>query len=203
MKLLQADLNLSAEAIRLWIARSDMEFSEENAVIGLALFRDAIIQLFACFSPPGEHLDAKQTFGGVDGGMTYFNWLRSIRDTYAAHRFGPLRQSVPAVVQDDDMKVMGIGSFMMVYQGPGEGHEDLRSFFAIACQAANAKIAELEQALLEEARNMDPLEIANLPIATLTPIENDLIRTVRDRHSTPKSRRRTRGRNKRGQGRAD
>lgn len=198
MSLLKIDLELSAKALRLWDDHRQTEPSGDVAVLRLALFRDAVVQFIACFSPPGEHLNAKEVFGALDGGMEYYNWLRSIRDTYAAHRFGPLRQTIAAAIHSDVYEVIDIGALVMVYHGPSdEGAEDLHQFFEIACKAAREKQIELGAALLAESTKLSREQVEALQPAELTPVPNELIRMVRGSHSKPDRQRRARQKERR------
>jgi hypothetical protein len=94
--LLQHDVQASIAAMEIWGAKyAEKELSGEDTIIAAALFRDAIVQFMGCFDTSAQFkLRQDVVYAGVDGGPEYFQWLKDIRDAYAAHKFGRLRQAV-------------------------------------------------------------------------------------------------------------
>src|SRR5262245_48763117 len=103
--LLLQDTRQSYMAMKLWFQKYAPKVgskpSPEECCVADALFRDSIIQFIGNFDRGAEHpLDERVVFAHVQGGAEYILWLKDIRDSYAAHKFGTLRQCVAGVLVD-------------------------------------------------------------------------------------------------------
>lgn len=179
--LLMHDVAHSRKAMTLWFDRycETKEATEESAIIGHALFRDAIIQFVGCFEGK-DGLTTQEVFANVEGGIEYFQWLKDIRDSYAAHKFGPMRQCAVGVALDKTgTEVIGSGHLMQTYHGPGKGAEqDMLRVMRITGKYLLARIDDLTKTLLEEARSLSHNQLLALPnVQTYAP---DEIRVGRD-----------------------
>ena len=99
-QLLLKDLESCLAAARLWKSTSQAEKTETNSVIAASLFRDAIVRFMACFDDATPvRLDAAELYGPsrIEGGLEYFRWLSTLRDTWIAHRHGASRQAHTAI----------------------------------------------------------------------------------------------------------
>lgn len=184
--LLQYDIKAAFSMMSLYFdkyaGRKDLPEEEQYLVLGI--FRDAIVNFIACFDPikgtKGVHLDKDEVYGQANGGLEYFTWLKDIRDSYAAHRFGPYRQCVVGVIPGPDGKVLGTGHLKMIYSGPIiEGKGDMLSFISVAGKYVDAKIRELGELVLKEANQLTSQELEALPMARLHPPEPRNIRVNR------------------------
>jgi hypothetical protein len=195
MCLLRDELRLCLSAIRLWTSRIRQGGDEDYQRITEALLRDAIVQFTACFGDGEDRLSPAAAFGDIEGWSDYLGWLRDVRDSYAAHRFGILRQAVPAAILGDDNSAIGVGYLASVYCGPGEerDYENLLMFFGSGLGYAARVVDQLGTELLSEARAMSPEALASLPNARLEPVvAAEFIRMTRENYRKPKSRRRAR-----------
>lgn len=139
----------------------------EETVIRDALFRDSINLFVGCFEKRG--LDVETVFGSDDGGVEFFRWAKDVRDSYAAHRFGPARQAVAAVFVDPNTGLaVGVGPFHMQWTAPdGETLDQLLRAVAIAGRYAAQRGSDLNDELLGETTAMTAADLAALPPARL------------------------------------
>jgi len=182
--LLQHDIKASHASLTVWFKRfcgpSD-EKEPDDAVIGASVFRDSIIMFMGCFDRSAPlFLDEAEVYKTTLGGAEYFQWLRDMRDAYAAHKFGALRQCAVGVLLDGNGDVLGIGQFSSIYLGPAkEAEGQMLQFIAIAGNYVAAKIKELEARLKQEANDMTREERAKLKTARLHGVDPANVRTSR------------------------
>ena len=166
----QHDIEGSIKALELW-SRSFEGLPEEDAnAIRASLFRDAIVQFVGCFDRTDkEHrLAFENLYQGVDKADAYFGWLKDLRDAYAAHRFGPLRQVAVGAAELPNGK-HALGLLRNVFMGPHqEEGPRLRAFMQIASKALSEKITELNEQVLQEVTSMTSQEFESLPWARTT-----------------------------------
>jgi len=183
--ILRNDLHDSFQMMKLWFEKyagqQDNQTAEER-LIALSLFRESIILFVGCFDESARtHLSASDIYKDEDGGMVFFQWLKDIRDTYAAHKFGPLRQCVVGVILDDSGRLIGTGHQHQLFAGPvAEQKASLLSFIRLADPFLKAKIKEIGKQLVEAVNAMTPAELANLKIARTHPVDAPKIRTSRE-----------------------
>lgn len=90
--LIISDLRTSIECIQQWAALSKEDGTPENILN--SLFRNGIVTFMACFDDATPYnLDSTVVYSQLDGGIEYFKWLKTMRDTWIAHRSGPMRQA--------------------------------------------------------------------------------------------------------------
>jgi hypothetical protein len=184
--LLQEDLRACLATTTLWFAkyagRKD-ELSDEERLMGLSLFRDSIVMFVGCFDKSAPlSLRAEDVYEVENGGLAFFKWLQDIRDSYAAHKFGPLRQSAVGVITNPAGDVIGSGHLKMIWAGPEAVAKDqFLSFIRVACRFVDRRIAEFGARLIEEAKAMKPEELASLKDARLRAAEPESIRMSREK----------------------
>jgi len=193
--LLQHDIKSSFDTIKLWYekyAGRKATLTAEERLIALSLFRNSIIMFVGCFDKSAPlYLKESDIYKTEDGGIIFFNWLKDIRDSYAAHKFGPLRQCVVGVIPNEDGVVIGWGHHVQIYAGPApvaDAKEQFLSFISKAGRYVDGKITDLSQQMVEAGKKMSRAEVAALNIARPHDVEPGQIRKSRDnfRRSIPK-----------------
>jgi hypothetical protein len=97
--LLLMDMRESLAAMECWERRFASSRDPEDQLIGLSLFRDAIVQFVGCFDKTAKFpLNAEKIYGDHEGGLSSFQWFKDFRDAYAAHKFGAQRQCIVGVI---------------------------------------------------------------------------------------------------------
>jgi len=114
-------------------------------VVADSLFRDAIVQFVGCFDRGAEHpVDEKVVFSQVERGAEYIAWLKDIRDSYAAHRFGTLRQCVAGVMIDKAGAIVGVGHIAQQgYPFGKEEEEQMLRCMSVVGTHLEAKVKDL------------------------------------------------------------
>lgn len=166
----QQDIARSIKAIELW----SLEFSglakEDAVAIKSSLFRDAVLQFVGCFDPTDKQhrLDATVIYRDYGKADEYFRWLKDVRDSYGAHRFGPLRQAVVGGARLPNGK-HALGVSCSVYDGPELAERPrFRAFMKIAEKWLAAEFATLNAKVLDSVVNMSAEELSALPWAKTT-----------------------------------
>ena len=183
--LLLHDTRQCFEAMKLWFSKyapvAGEKRAREDDLIADALFRDAIVQFVGNFDRSSVHpLDESIVFAQVEGGAEYIRWLKDIRDSYAAHKFGTLRQCVAGVVVDADGVAVGVGHLNQQGYPFGKDQEDqLLQCMSVVGRYLEAKVKDLETKLLAEANAMQPDELLRLPNARTYATSSDEIRMSR------------------------
>jgi hypothetical protein len=100
LHLLHDDLAHAVQAIRLLVDLfGAREFTEAEQTIRLSLYRDALVQFTACFDGTTPlFLRVPDVYPGDPNAPSYFESLKALRDTFAAHRGGPSRQCAVGVI---------------------------------------------------------------------------------------------------------
>ena len=162
--LLELDLQRCLKVAELW---KDMDKTSDREV-AVSLFRDAVVSFVACFDKNNTvGLDPETVYGPYEGGMQYFLWLSSIRDTWIAHRHGASRQTSAAIVVDESSgDFLGLGNLMMAYSRPVlEGADDLIMFVSIALTQARARRSDAKKVVESQVKAMTARQRLRLPIA--------------------------------------
>ena len=184
--LLKNDLIQSFEALELWFnkyaGRKKDDMTNEERLIALSLFRNAIIMFVGCFDKSAKvSLSETDIYSSRKGGLEYFKWLQDIRDTYAAHTFGPLRQCSVGVLMDEAGTLVGTGHHVQIYAGPiATAKGDILSFISAAGRHVEKIITDLALQMLKDAKKMTPSELAVLKVAEVHDVDPRKIRTSRD-----------------------
>lgn len=162
--LVQHDMRLSLEAMKLWAEKYASVDGDEARIIGGSLFRDAIIQFVGCFDKGAQfHLSAEDIYGLYDRGLESFQWFKDTRDAYAAHRFGAQRQCVIGVVIDSATGGRSLTQHMAVYRGQTkQDGAQLVGFMRTAEKHLNSLIEAFAAKVIEATLAMSPDEIAKL-----------------------------------------
>jgi hypothetical protein len=155
--LLLLDLQSSMAAIKIWHEKyADDPKSQENQIVSTSLFRDAIVQFVGCFDKSAKfRLKPEEIYRDDDGALSYFQWLNDVRNAYAAHKFGALRQMVVGVFVDPQKGVVGTGHLGGIYAGPvKEAGPQMLAFMAIAKAHLEQKIQALSEELIKFAKTL-------------------------------------------------
>lgn len=185
--LLQLDIESACQSIRIWNDMkgrlTDTTTLSDDFFIHLSLFRDAIIQFTECFRDWKIHGFSKETvYAGHPDSIKEIEWLETLRDTYAAHRFSPLRQVliVPRIDKSGpELKVIDIEATGLIYRGEFDENNKLVPLFNVAKLAIKYRIEKLTKEVLAEAMALTESEILSLPNADLSPVTRDDVRMGR------------------------
>jgi len=186
MHLILHDLQQASRAMKVWAkkyAPREGGMDDETQLISMSMARDAIVQFVGCFDNKAKiKLSAEEVFAHIEHGVSFFNSLKDIRDSYAAHRFGPMRQCVAGVVVSSDGKMVGPGHLMQQLFPMDDEHVGP---FLIMIEAAGKFAAkrcdELADKLKAEASAMTLDALAALPVARTTAPSAEQIRMSRER----------------------
>jgi len=179
------------KALKLYFAKlkgNDQPTDEDDATIRTALFRDGIVQVMACFttnaSKRDRYLLPSEAFAGIEGWGDMYKWMHEYRDGYAAHNFGPRRMAEAVVMLDRETNdVVGVGDFSLITVGEGiEAEKSIAQFCMAALRHCEARIADLRDRLMAEAKAMSPEERAALLDARLQVPEHSDAKISRQKH---------------------
>jgi len=152
----------------------------EDRAIAVSLFRDSLVQFCGVFGSKPPKLSSDVVYAGQPGADAYFQWLKDLRDGYAAHNFGVGRQCAIGVLLDDAGNVVGAGHLLSVYQGPEvDGAHSIVSFIGIAVRFVEGEIARLGDELLAEVSAMSPEQRLALAPARVYGMDPDEFRKTR------------------------
>lgn len=162
--LLVLDLERCLHVARLWKQQEE----DGDVEVAVSLFRDAVVSLISCFDKTNAvSLDAQALYGRYEGGLEYFQWLTTIRDTWVAHRYGTSRQTSAAIVVDENSgDFLGVGNMLMTYSRPVlAGADDFILFVSIAAAEAKTRQSEAQKVVERQAKSLTPSQRLQLPIA--------------------------------------
>lgn len=205
MALIHNDLNTCIRSIRVMQQRyMHPQTSDEDRDIKLALFRDAINLYVSAFVGSGIKLDQSIVYADIEGSQEFFQWARDVRDTYAAHTFGPARQCVACIAVDPHSgKSLGVGAMRMDLDiANEEAVHQLGVAATIAAKFAERSGRQLNDELIQDAAKLSAEQIAALPPARTHVPEWSELRMGRQRFraikagiaTVPKRSRKRRGR---------
>lgn len=164
--LLVTDLKYCRTRIEPWRAA----VAENNETVATSLFRDIVVTLISCFDTSVQvSLDPVELYGGIEGGIEFFNWLKGLRDSWVAHRHGPARQCQVGCVVDKDGNILGGGFIESQWVFPREdGADDILAFIDVAGRAAEERAKNAEEAALGKFRSLPAYALKKLPTAKVT-----------------------------------
>ena len=167
--LLVNDLEYALRRAHLWrdIVKSETK-NEHDSEVCVSLFRDAVISLVACFDNTlSVHLDPRNVYNTIPGGFEYFQWLKDLRHSWVAHRSGPSRQCVAAILVDEQTgDFRGFGHLCHLYLGPkADASGDLVKVVEIALIHARKELDKHQSILKQKIEKMKNHERLRLPIA--------------------------------------
>ena len=184
--LLENDLFSAHDTLAIWFdkysIREVSELTKEEKLISQSLFRDAIIMFVGCFDNSAPlKLSPEDIYGSIENGVAFFEYLKDIRNSYAAHKFGPYRQCVVGVTIDETTGLAGeVGKSSRIYRGfKIEAKEQTLNFIRIAGHYVSKKMDDLRDGLMESAKAMTPAELAALKTAQTYDVQPNQIRISR------------------------
>jgi hypothetical protein len=178
MILLRADLQITQATMTLLIEKYSGDYAEgtDNYIIASSLYRDAIVRFMSCFEKGRFNLERDLIYPtNAAGPHAFFDYLKDIRDSSAAHRFGANRQCIvgPAVHPD---QALAIAHLVGTIGPPNKkGLSDIRELMRPALNFALAEEKRLTELLFAEASKLSLDQIKHLPVAHI--IEVDASRT--------------------------
>ena len=157
---------------------SETTKAESSAGVAVSLFRDAVISFVSCFDKQlPVHLDSTVALAALDGSDNYFSWLEDMRNTWVAHRSGPYRLCVAAILIDEHTgAVQGVGHLSHSYMGPKpEAAGDLIRVIEVALDHARRVMRSHEHDLRNELDRLSRFKRLSLPLAiTTVPSSTDI-----------------------------
>lgn len=168
--LINNDLNTCTRLMRTIRERYlDDNLTDQDQDIKLALFRDAVNLYVSAFVGTGYKLDKGKVYADVEGGVGFFQWVLDVRNSYAAHTFGPARQCVAAIFTDPQTgKAVNVEPLRMEWDiVNNETTKLLGTASEIAAKYSVHLGKKLNSEVLAQAETMTAEEIAALPRAQL------------------------------------
>jgi hypothetical protein len=164
IQLITQDIETAFRAIDLWRKKyaPKTAMTPKERTVCLALFRDAVVQFVGCFDKNSKYSLRKESVYTTDDQIAYFDWLQDLRDSYAAHQFGPYRQCVVGVNLSGPSR--RIEYINQLYRGPNLG-DQLQDFISIAGTYSAFRMKELTEKLLRSLDSVTDEELSALPIA--------------------------------------
>lgn len=165
--LIQEDLDLSLKAALLWCEEYEEPSSVAEQTVGNSLSIDALMRFVSCFRHSGNPgLDPDGVYASKDDGKReYFDYLKSIRDTYIGHRFGPLRQAEPFIeIHHETGELMRIVGCPLMWKPSVEQiGVELVQMIQCAQEHVDVLIKNATQDLVKILQAMSPEERLALP----------------------------------------
>jgi predicted secreted protein len=178
LNLICMDMETAYHAIQYWRAQyspiNAADMDDLDRTIALALFRDAIVQFVGCFDRTAEFSLKAEDAYKTEGQLKYFRWLRDLRDSYAAHKFGPYRQCAVGV----DVKTRRVRFLTQLYRGPNGG-DQLLHFMAKGALYAALRMKDLAERLNQVTASLTDDELNAMPIAKVHPVTESEVRMSR------------------------
>ena len=153
----------------MWNELVNAEAKSDNAFdISVSVFRDAVLTFVSCFDNTlSAFLDPKVVYAATSGGVEYIGWLKELRNTWIAHRGGPNRQCVAAIVIDEDTgEFRALGQLSHLYMGPKpDAGDDLVRVMKLALSHARKEVTDRETQLRKDIQTLENAERLRLPAA--------------------------------------
>ena len=177
--LLAGDLEDALRRAQLWKELSNTEATnDKDCQLSVSVFRDAVITFASCFDNTlSAFLDPSVVYTATSGGVEYIGWLKDLRNTWIAHRSGPERQCVAAILIDEDTgDFRGLGHLSHRYMGPKpNAGDDLVRVMEIALSHARKEVKDRESQLRQEIQRLGNTERLRLPAAnTVIPASKEI-----------------------------
>ncbi|MDP2008794.1 MAG: hypothetical protein Q8K11_01330 [Phenylobacterium sp.] len=180
-ELISYDLDICLRNFSLLVERYDLPIrSEEDRAIFEALYRDAVVQLMGCFTNKDAKLSKDEVGAGLKGGKESIAYLQDLRDTFAAHNFGPQRQCYILALPEAKPGQIGFTPLRVVFSLPvPEVMPDYVKLVEVAKRIVKRKTDVLRDAVLRQVLVMGLEGINALPPYDLVMPENDELRMSR------------------------
>lgn len=136
--------------------------------IRLSLYRNAVITMCACFdSSTHNNLDSEEVFAAIPGAIDVFSWLLKQRNSWIAHRYGPLRQVLSGYIIDPETGgIEGHGYVPIEYLGPkSEDMSGILTLTKTALDHAGKRFDEVRERCMAEVKALTPNQRKSLPKA--------------------------------------
>ncbi len=164
--LLAADLESCRQIVYLWENR--VEAGDKK--VAVSLFRDAVVTFISCFRDEEKNLvslDETALYTPVKGGLESFMCLKTLRDTWVAHRHGVSRQTMAtALVDESNGAFRGISCLLMTYGHPVlEKGDEFIKLIDIAAAKVESKENAARIIVEKQVRKWSPSKRIRLPVA--------------------------------------
>ena len=184
LKLIYDDIEHAICALNIIVSvyPQSSDESRDTHTVRLSLFRDAIVQFAGCFGQSRFKIDEKNVYKSQYGQLEYFYFIKALRDTFAAHAFGPSRQCSCFVGFDGEGNVKAIMTNLMVYTGPdNNNYAVMAGFMQIALSYVDYRISIVQKEVEVLVKAMSAIELNALPSAILrVPGHEDLRKSRAD-----------------------
>jgi hypothetical protein len=171
------DLKESHAGLTLW---SQTYYSDgqtpadpDMQIIAGSLFRDGITQFVGCFDGDTNAfpLIVETVYPDVPEIAPTFKWLRGLRRSYTAHRFGSARQCVVGLIVNPEGDYNGHGMVLIKYNGPDKSaHPQLLHLIAGAIRHVETRIEPLRQEFAAKAREIpNPQDLPSYGLESQAP----------------------------------
>jgi hypothetical protein len=191
LHLMKMDIEYCLQALAFLTASFGRRIiGEVDFVIRQGLYRDAIVQFVACFDRSAPfHFQAEDIYFAENGGLAFFQLLRDLRDAFAAHRFGPLRQSHVGLIMPGDGTI-GLRYFDRLSFPPPDSGEAIR-FMGETLRHIEQRLETATSRLEDAVAKMTVAAVEALPELVVPDVSLDDIRMGREafvkKHSNPSS----------------
>ena len=171
MQIIEKCATEATAAFRLYFERKKRGhfLNEDDDLINIALFRDGVIQIMNCFntksSKRSEALIPSEVFQGIDNWEVDYKFLHDYRDSFAAHKFGPLRLAHNVgYFRQANFKLRAIVKLIYTDTGMDATSEDaLMAFCGIVLAHISERIDNLQKLLENETKLLSSEEVKSLP----------------------------------------
>lgn len=167
MLLIKRSIERSMASILLWGHRPDTD-DEDDILIDQALFRDATTRFIACFDSAVAHnLDPDSVYGTGEH-RSVFDWMKTTRDTWGAHRSGPQEQAyVGYVVNAATYEFLGAGHLVMEALSPAGklASPQLVATMEVAHKHVVERVERASHRLEAVGKDLTPRQMKRLPEA--------------------------------------
>jgi hypothetical protein len=189
--LMQLDLRDALDVLTPF-AKAEWPVGLEHAkLVRMALWRDTIVQTMACFTTSANQrhkLDPEVVLGHINGWREIYQGFHDLRDAYAAHSFGALRQCEIMACINDAGEVPSVASIAHMALRPGApSYEQAHLLFVLISAGLEnlaTRIEVKENEALLEARAMPEGELLSLSMPVVSPPTSGEVRQSRSAFRT-------------------
>lgn len=144
------------------------DMPKRDHVIAEALYRDAVVQFVGCFDddPRKCKLSKGEVYRDVPNGLDAMKYLQDLRDTFAAHNFGPMRQCYLIVMPGE--LASAFRPLRLTYSLPiPDLLPEYATLIRAAMKAATDKILALHEKVVAHLGELGAAGIGKLPLVSI------------------------------------
>jgi hypothetical protein len=174
LRLLQTEIAASRRLTEIYFERYEREdLTEDEKLIATAIFRDAVILLYECFTKSEDRRGIKptpeQVFGHIPCWDEFWEGLWGLRNYFAGHNHGAQRQvgvGVQCRAEADGLKAVRLMSNNSTMGGWPIDREIILGFINVALVHFDKRIEEAQRPVWEQVEKLTPEQLAELPDLT-------------------------------------